>query len=1060
MKNSVYSGFERYDPVAEDISAHIKPGKSYTAKFSGDGLTSADRLFFTGETDIFYMWKSESDYQMLYRRIDDSLNSAVAERDRYALDLSTDAYLSYPKIAYKKLVAPFSMSYLPLASYNDSWSFGISVKAQELSVRGYLRMLVEVRYLRDGVDPNSIAEDADLSFSIDFPEGSYPLTDLSKNISFDSSRVASVSFFIEGENYSGEVYAECPYFKNHQGRNILPPFIPHTLDRAHFNWVGQNLSRVEWPSLRIELNGEVIHDGEIFERCHRRSEAEIPIPRGLIRDGENELTFTCTSDFHDAPGYVLCELGFITPTNSRIVSVPSVVTAGEPFSVFVTGGVGDEVDFSSDDVRSVSSLTLSHDGINALRFVCDKVTGGVKLTLFGEACEISRSVERGSDGVITGSGDMIYIDANSRDFENYLKWYLSSEVGDLLTIRPTYRWCGTRVLDAELWKNTAELLSEGGISYSHMIDGRDLPGCDVNPSEETLMGEGFLGRQTHEYDGQYVYWGFRNISADPITEGFHDLFIRMMKRSPETVNSRYGAADNLIFSGGVRSVFRRFDIPRDMKLAAEEFVSSLKRSRYGMKRHTGPATLFKYFYKAGYDFCGAELMYSPTELTSSALRGASRKCGGKVGSHLALQWSTSPHGTEERYRRFFLALYICYIQGIHEINTEEGLWHLEEYYAAHHRFSEACTRHAEIQRDFNKYIKSHTRRGSFYTPIAFLSGRYDGFRCFDRAGDVWGVVGMKPSEPEAAWDVLTYFYPRSVLDAIYRHDTPCEPMGYYTGTPRGNVDIIPIEDGGFSSYRLLVAPGYNAASFEDIDALTEYARCGGSLIIGWPQLSTVTERECVVGYDHEYLEFLNMPKAPEFKRELFRGKPITVCKDIPEGEVLIRCDGGAPIVISYAVGEGKVYFVNAMEYAGCASVAKVYRELLDIASAECLKSEKIYAEGDTDVQFAVYDIGNGCREVYFIATDWYNKTGGGTGKIRLSEYSYDIPVPFGTLIKLTANEELAVYPENDECEVLSIEGDSVRLQGAGVSDFIILTHGEKKRITVDFGKGGVKTIKI
>jgi hypothetical protein len=141
-----------------------------------------------------------------------------------------------------------------------------------------------------------------------------------------------------------------------------------------------------------------------------------------------------------------------------------------------------------------------------------------------------------------------------------------------------------------------------------------------------------------------------------------------------------------------------------MKAGADHFVDMLKRTKCRAKRHTGPATLFKYFYQAGYEWTGAELLYTPTELTASFLRGARDLYGGSVGAHLAIQWSTSPHDTEERYRRYLLSLFISYMQGIDEINTEEGLWHLEEYYSAHHRFSNACINHTAIQRDLNKFI--------------------------------------------------------------------------------------------------------------------------------------------------------------------------------------------------------------------------------------------------------------------------------------------------------------------------------------------------------------------
>ena len=61
----------------------------------------------------------------------------------------------------------------------------------------------------------------------------------------------------------------------------------------------------------------------------------------------------------------------------------------------------------------------------------------------------------------------------------------------------------------------------------------------------------------------------------------------------------------------------------------------------------------------GYDWTGAETMYGPMELVCSVLRGASQAYGHPIaGAHHAVQWSTTPHDIEPRYRRYRLALYI------------------------------------------------------------------------------------------------------------------------------------------------------------------------------------------------------------------------------------------------------------------------------------------------------------------------------------------------------------------------------------------------------------------
>jgi hypothetical protein len=101
--------------------------------------------------------------------------------------------------------------------------------------------------------------------------------------------------------------------------------------------------------------------------------------------------------------------------------------------------------------------------------------------------------------------------------------------------------------------------------------------------------------------------------------------------------------------------------------------------------------------------------------------------------------------------------------------------------------------------------------------------------------------------------VLKFFYPKSVLDALYRHNCPDKEIGYYSGTPYGNVDIVPIEKDAFDGYRLLVAVGYNKAENEDIRKWETHLKNGGSLLLGWPQLSVTVDRNDVVNYNHEYI---------------------------------------------------------------------------------------------------------------------------------------------------------------------------------------------------------------
>ena len=1045
--------FEKYTRVFENVNKHIHPQKSVTLTFDGDGLENASRLFFTGETNISYFWKSEPDYQMLYRRIDDSLRTDKTVHDRYCLDMS-GGRVPYTKLVYKRLDAPFKLSYKNLVTFSDGWDFGVSATADSFKVYGYARVTLEVRYKRDGVNVSYTGNPPDKVFCVDIPSGSYDIKEISEHITVDSERIANVGYFVELCDCEGGICFEAPFFKNCEGRNLITQFAPYSADRPLQNWVGQNLSRIEWVDLKIDINGKTVFDGKVFERCHRFSEWEVTLDNGVIKSGENDITFTCLSDYRDAAGYDLGEIGFVSENPSAVVSVPETAVVGKPIAVLVDAPRGKKFDFCSDVIRPLS-LECQNDGLNIITLVCDTPATDVKFTLDGECFTLPRCVVRGDDGVITGTGDLIYVNTNETDHKNYLKWYLSNNIGNLLTIRPTYRWNGSRLQNDGLWQTTTALLDKAGIKYSHMIDGRELPGLDCNPPVDVIDSDSFLGRQTHEFDGQFCYWGWKPVTDNLADQMYYDLYMRLYRQSPERCNFRFNA-ENMYYYDDIKQLFIDPKKPLDMKSAADTFVESLKKTRKGNLRHTGPATLFKYFYQAGYKWTGAELMYQPTEITCASIRGARNLYGGKTGAHHAVQWSSSPHDSEARYRRYRLALFISYIQDIDEINTEEGLWHLEEYYYYHNRFSPACVNHTKQQQDFYRFISTHTRSGKFYTPIAFLSGRYDGWRCFSRGKNTWGRKEFGFTDVEKAWDVLDYYYPKSVLDALYIHDCPNKAVGYYSGTPNGNVDIVPIEADSFDNYRLLVAIGYNCAMSDDIKKLEGFVKNGGTLVIGWPQLSVTTDRRDVVGGNHTYID----EKEHTFVPDSFNGNPVSVCDGIEYDSVVLYTDGKRPLVVKKHTGEGTLYFITAKEYAGARAVADACYKLFALVTPDIVEKESVYASGDSNVQFSVYNNDDGSKNIYFIATDWHKPDPSGDGVLVVDGSRYTVPVPCGQLVKTAVKDGVAVYPCDDSAEVISIADGEATVQGIGKTDFVILKDGESKKITVDLTNEPLAKIKI
>ena len=1062
--------FESYKQLMlceKDKDVVLRKGKSFTFDFDIEDEKAADRIFMTGEVGIFYNWKTEPDYQYLYRRIDDSLSSDEANKARFALDMSADNY-DFPKIAYFKKV------WWPRFYGGGSlWRTGISAKAENLKIHegGYLHLLVEIRYKKDGVDKHIAHTAPDLKTVIDIPEGSYDWSDFKAEFPRVTAPIANVCVYVEGIHYSGKVFFENPYFASEDNVSMIHDFIPFIQDKSEFNWLGVNLSKVELPCFNIKLNGIVIHDGEIFERCHRYSEWEFEIPDGVAIKGQNTLEITHTSDYRDTAPYNIHELGLISVRRDMLISCPEVITSGKTFHVLVKTNC-DNVEFTLADAPEylrAENLVCDKAGLCVLDLICDKITNNIDFTLKhneGEIkCHIDRCVERGEDKVTTGTGDMVYINQNKRDFDNYLSWYFSNNIGNLLTIRPTYRWSGSRSAKGKLWREAADLLNKLEVKSVHMIDGRELPGCSSNPTYEEMDSPNFLGRQNHELDGANVYWGVRDFTYEHNEHMFYDLFIREFLRDRERTNVRY-TPETYVAKNGRITLYRDTFVKRDMESIANSVVEALNKTRYGSERHTGPATLFKYFYQAGYSWTGAELMYATTEPTCASLRGAAKVYGGNIGGHLATQWSSTPHDTVEHAKRYRLALYTSYMQGLNEINTEEGLWRMEEYFAYHNRYSVACLSHLREHQDFYRYVATHTRCGKFYTPVAFLSGRYDGWKLFAGKNSLWGRTDVQYGDAENAWDMIDVFYPKFIHGAIYRHPCPKDkPVGYYSGTPMGNIDILPIEAADYSDYPLLCAIGYNKAFSEDMDKLEKYVSCGGKLFLGLAQLTVTTLIADIEKYNLNYIQHSFVDSiAPEiaFVEDSVDGKTIRVNAKLPKGATVIKqTDGGNALIYELSMGDGKVYLLNTLEYAGNPAIYTKVKEFIAEMSETCFSKEKIWARGDDIVQFAVYAQENGDRHIYFLSTDWYNADmPTHTAKLIIDENEYDVNISYGTMLKAVVSGRVGAWFDNEDCDVLEISDGRIRVQGSGKGLLNIANEGVSRKIKVDFTDSSVKSIKI
>jgi len=244
--------FETYKSIyapSEDKVIRYGQTASFTFNCTEDEIRNkAHRLFYTGETTLFYFWKGEYDCVAEYCNIEDALDNKRAKIAPYCLDLSNPEPVNYPKVVYKKTEFPPKLSYLKLHSYGDDWKAGVFVKAENLTFvkpDAYIRVEYEIRYQHGDLPNYATNFDADEVISFDIPVGTYDWTDIGIDLKLPKDKMANVVCYIQAEGYTGTLLLERPYLVSSNNYNILPDFQPPYLDHDDGSWMGHNLSRKE-----------------------------------------------------------------------------------------------------------------------------------------------------------------------------------------------------------------------------------------------------------------------------------------------------------------------------------------------------------------------------------------------------------------------------------------------------------------------------------------------------------------------------------------------------------------------------------------------------------------------------------------------------------------------------------------------------------------------------------------------------------------------------------------------------------------------------------------------
>ncbi|MDO9634274.1 MAG: hypothetical protein Q7J05_04415, partial [Paludibacter sp.] len=594
--------------------------------------------------------RGESLFRKAEYLIIDHLDSVQVFKDKYSLYF--DGYNDqFERYAYMRVSTPV------LQAGKLAIETSIQTKNFQTTKNGHFGMELQLYFLKEGRHPHEVYDAPDSVINFPFPVGDSKFKTIRKNIVLPQN-IATILLRVGGTNYSGECWVEAPKLIRNKKQIVSIPFIQNEKGRDNDNyWVGVNLSSRSYPHWKLEFNDSVLFDDIVFDRASNIADFYLKMPQ-VSGQGKLKLTLLQNNNKASFP-YMLHRLQLIEESKRdfEIVFVPKYISCGDTVGVLVEINKPN----TSFDVSSSGSIklmqkeyTFEKTGLHVINAIA--ISPDVNVPLVFSAGKESRTVHfkqiiiKEKDDVRLSSGDEIYIDKKQDQYDYFFKWYFKSRVGNFYQFRPSYQWSGFRIVDEKIIGHYTNLLNQLHVPYAWQVEGRTLAGSRINPSLKFLQTPLFRGKQAHENDGAYYYW--QHFKYEGL---YSDIAARTRPYGGIFAKHRPIYTEN--------GVFIHYDpyAVKDMADGANYFVSNLSYSRGESTRHTGPSTMFRYLYQAGYDWLGAEQMYGPENNIMSALRGASRAYYKKsFGSLHAVQWGSFPFTDPKHSKRFFMSLAVAY----------------------------------------------------------------------------------------------------------------------------------------------------------------------------------------------------------------------------------------------------------------------------------------------------------------------------------------------------------------------------------------------------------------
>ena len=294
------------------------------------------------------------------------------------------------------------------------------------------------------------------------------------------------------------------------------------------------------------------------------------------------------------------------------------------------------------------------------------------------------------------------------------------------------------------------------------------------------------------------------------------------------------------------------------------------------------------------------------------------------------------------------------------------------------------------------FIETHTRRGELKSNVAVIQGRNDAWKSFGR-GSLWSQKGDKWQFNKAteSFDLLKVFYPNNIVDG-------CGPNGWFTSTPYGTIDILPIEapQDVMNKYKAMVFLGWNSFDESDFLRIRNYVFDGGTLVLTAAHLNAELQPD----------QPAKFPTNDAVIREML-------------GDNYKALNGKTVIPF----GSGKIIYFPQAAYPAESSLRSQYEETMRELATETVNKElpSGWIESAPSVGFTVWD-NKDHRTIYLLNTDWQSAEQQHTATFVYNGKKFPVDVRRYHIETVHCANGLAINPGSNTTDILSInkEGNS------------------------------------